>query len=307
MTRMRTGKLIAAVTAVSVLIGGGVVALTWLRASSAAGEVRPLDETLRTDELVVRYSADFTAERLGPNAVLLSRNVVRPLHWAGVETISFDRLPLGGGDGTNLRALSEGVIDPGFAKSRANGDRIDHIEGRAATCSGRPAWETTAIEEGPLLPRRKFRACVFVRGESVFLVAYHVPADLAERDEHVLHRIAEAFEPTAPAAPTATPGRDPATSDNDRVVASLRSRFRACYQDGLNKDPTVEGGTTIAVSIAPDGRVRSVTPSQTPDAGVLPDEVTECIASALRNATFSTQAATGTTLHVPVRFVPHAR
>ncbi len=89
-------------------------------------------------------------------------------------------------------------------------------------------------------------------------------------------------------------------SDADRVIAGLRPRFRACYQQGLAQDPSMQGKVTIAVSVGPNGEVSSAEPSS--NAG-LSAGVAACIARAIRNAQFSAPGGSGSKLSVPVTFV----
>jgi len=95
----------------------------------------------------------------------------------------------------------------------------------------------------------------------------------------------------------ATPSGNP-VSDADRVIASLRRKFKACYQAGLSQDPTIQGRVVIVAKIAPDGAVDSTTSEQTP----LPKPVTNCLERAVRNAQFSPPGGTGSTLRIPITF-----
>lgn len=88
-------------------------------------------------------------------------------------------------------------------------------------------------------------------------------------------------------------------SGADRVIASLRGRFRACYQKGLNADSTMSGKVIIATRIQPNGEVQSADVAS--NAG-LSSEVTSCIAGAIKHAQFDQQPGM-TTLNVPVSFV----
>ena len=82
----------------------------------------------------------------------------------------------------------------------------------------------------------------------------------------------------------------------DHVIAGLRGRFRACYQRGLQSDPTMSGKVTISAKIAPNGEVTSA--DVTSSAGVS-NEVAQCMAGVIKHAQFDAQP-NATTLNVPV-------
>jgi hypothetical protein len=82
------------------------------------------------------------------------------------------------------------------------------------------------------------------------------------------------------------------------VVAGLRGRFKACYQKGLNADPTMSGKVVITAKIGPNGEVSSADVASN---NGLSSEVTSCIASAVKRAQFDTQPGP-TTLSIPVSF-----
>lgn len=42
------------------------------------------------------------------------------------------------------------------------------------------------------------------------------------------------------------------------MVARLRGRFRRCYEQGLNRDPDMQGAVTLVLKVAPDGTVADV-------------------------------------------------
>ena len=90
-----------------------------------------------------------------------------------------------------------------------------------------------------------------------------------------------------------------AISDADRVIASLRPKFKACYQTGLNADPSLSGKVVITAKIAPTGEVDSANPTE----NTLNASVGACIARAVRNAQFAAPGGTGSTLRIPVTFV----
>lgn len=93
-------------------------------------------------------------------------------------------------------------------------------------------------------------------------------------------------------------------SDADRVVAGLRPRFRACYQQGLNSDPNMSGKVVISAKVGPNGEVSSADISQ--NTGLSPS-VASCIARVVRNAQFSPPGGGGSTLNIPVTFVQQGK
>jgi hypothetical protein len=109
---------------------------------------------------------------------------------------------------------------------------------------------------------------------------------------------------TASAGPTLridTPavGASGAVTDADRVIASLRSRFRKCYQDGLASNPTISGKAVIVAKIGPNGEVLETVIASNDG---LPGSVTSCISRVIGNAQFSSSGGVST-LRVPVSLV----
>ncbi|MEM9694538.1 MAG: energy transducer TonB [Myxococcota bacterium] len=49
-----------------------------------------------------------------------------------------------------------------------------------------------------------------------------------------------------------------AISNASSVIARMRSRFRRCYQTGLNSNPDLQGAVSLAVKVGPNGEVLSV-------------------------------------------------
>ena len=86
----------------------------------------------------------------------------------------------------------------------------------------------------------------------------------------------------------------------ERVVAGLRAKFRSCYNQGLQSDPTMQGAVTISTKVAPNGEVSSA--DVVSNSG-LSDSVAKCIARAVRNAQFDAPGGTGSTINIPVKFV----
>ncbi|AKV01732.1 putative abductin-like protein [Labilithrix luteola] len=93
-------------------------------------------------------------------------------------------------------------------------------------------------------------------------------------------------------------------SDADRVIAGLRARFRSCYQQGLNSDPSMSGKVIISAKVGPNGEVSSADVSQ--NTGLSPT-VASCIANVVKRATFSAPGGGGSTLQIPVTFVQQGK
>jgi hypothetical protein len=86
---------------------------------------------------------------------------------------------------------------------------------------------------------------------------------------------------------------------SDAVIASLRPRFKACYQAGLRTNPKMVGKVVLAARVTADGAVESVVPG--PPQGLSADVVT-CLADVLKSATFQAPGGGGGSLNVPVQF-----
>lgn len=93
-------------------------------------------------------------------------------------------------------------------------------------------------------------------------------------------------------------------SDADRVIAGLRARFRSCYQQGLNSDPSMAGKVIISAKVGPNGEVSSADIAQ--NTGLSPT-VASCIANVVKRATFSAPGGGGSTIQVPVTFVQQGK
>ena len=87
--------------------------------------------------------------------------------------------------------------------------------------------------------------------------------------------------------------------NGEHVLASLRSRVRACYNQGLQMDPSIGGTLHMSVQLAPTGAVVTVEASS--NSG-LPDQVAKCTSRVLKSATFE-PTPSGSTLALQVRFV----
>jgi len=79
----------------------------------------------------------------------------------------------------------------------------------------------------------------------------------------------------------------------------MRAGFRNCYQRGLAQDPTAQGSLRLAISVARDGSVSSVTPSAV--TGNVPASVVACVVARARAAQFDSPGGTAT-VTVPVTF-----
>lgn len=86
----------------------------------------------------------------------------------------------------------------------------------------------------------------------------------------------------------------------EATVASLRPRFRRCYQDGLRDDATMTGKVTLAAKIAPNGDVASSSPEGV--VGLSP-KVVACLQAAVAKVSFGAPGDAGSTVRIPVSFV----
>jgi len=130
----------------------------------------------------------------------------------------------------------------------------------------------------------------------------YVPARPADLDS-ALHRDAGAPEAGAPDAGATDAGGAGLISNADVVVASLKGKFRDCYQRGLQADPTMAGRVLISAKVDPDGGVVS---SDIASVAGLSNDVASCIAGVVKAATFSPprSGAGASTLQIPVTFKP---
>ena len=86
----------------------------------------------------------------------------------------------------------------------------------------------------------------------------------------------------------------------EATIARLRPGFRSCYNKGLANDPSMAGKLVLAIKIAPNGDVSSV--SKVGGSG-LSSDVEQCIIRKAKNATFDAPGGSGSTVQVPVTFV----
>lgn len=92
----------------------------------------------------------------------------------------------------------------------------------------------------------------------------------------------------------------PVTIDAERTIMTLRPRFKRCYQKGLATDPEMSGKLIMAIDLAPNGDVSSV--SKAGGSG-LSTTVEDCLMTTVRRASFDAPGGGGATLEVPVTFV----
>jgi hypothetical protein len=87
----------------------------------------------------------------------------------------------------------------------------------------------------------------------------------------------------------------------DKVIWSLRPKFNTCYENGLKKDPKLEGSVTLSAKIDRDGKVSAVTPKLVTG---LNDAVVKCLADQLKAASFAAAGGMNytTSLDIPVGF-----
>jgi hypothetical protein len=88
-------------------------------------------------------------------------------------------------------------------------------------------------------------------------------------------------------------------SDAEAVVASLRPRFKACYQRGLAVDPSLQGCVVLRTFVAPSGTVEK---SAVFVREGLTDAVIQCLEGAVQSAKFAPPGGTGSALQIPVTF-----
>jgi hypothetical protein len=89
----------------------------------------------------------------------------------------------------------------------------------------------------------------------------------------------------------------PDGSDVYRVVAGTRPRMRACYNKGLEQDPTMAGKLVLSVTFGPNGEVTKV--DVVSNTG-LSQSVASCVTRVLRNMQ---SRSGGATVSVPLMFV----
>jgi hypothetical protein len=89
-------------------------------------------------------------------------------------------------------------------------------------------------------------------------------------------------------------------SNAERVIAGLRPAFRRCYEQGLDKDPSMSGDVTVRARVRATGEVDSTTVMS--QNGLSPG-VTACIRRKIETAEFDKPAGSNATIDIPVKFV----
>ncbi len=117
-----------------------------------------------------------------------------------------------------------------------------------------------------------------------------------------------------PAAGTAAPKTDDAPKkgaepgrgrdDIQAIVAARRDEARACYDEGLKKNPSLEGDLDIKWTIDPDGNVKDAGDDASRST-IHDKDVTACIAAIIQRVKFA-RSAKGfeTRTHYPFNFHP---
>ncbi len=145
-------------------------------------------------------------------------------------------------------------------------------------------------------------------------------ADFADVKASIGKLIAAAPSPldTPGSAPTAPPGSlppappivevrlgkttsAPPVSDADRVVASLRARFRACYMRGTPADLKHGGKLNVRATLEPNGEVSgtAIVENQGFSAAI-----ETCVKGVVNRTTFDAPGGTGATVDIPMLLVP---
>jgi len=92
-------------------------------------------------------------------------------------------------------------------------------------------------------------------------------------------------------------------SNAQGAIARLRPGFRACYNAGLASDPTMSGKIVLLIKVGTNGDVEQVAKG---GGSGLSSDVEACIMNRARSATFVAPGGDGSTVNVPVTFVPQA-
>jgi hypothetical protein len=103
---------------------------------------------------------------------------------------------------------------------------------------------------------------------------------------------------------TGAPTTSGPIADAESVVASLRRRFRRCYEKGLAHDSAMSGSVVVAAKVSPNGEVSSVDAKNVQG---LSSDVVSCIEVVVRGAQFTAPHGTGSTIEIPVKFVQQTR
>lgn len=89
-------------------------------------------------------------------------------------------------------------------------------------------------------------------------------------------------------------------SNAERVLAAARGRIRACYQNGLNSNPDMEGRISFVVSIGGSGSVSNANVTPT---GTINGSVVSCIQGVLKGLNFEAPEGGAATVNGSYNFV----
>ncbi|MCU0681184.1 MAG: AgmX/PglI C-terminal domain-containing protein [Polyangiaceae bacterium] len=89
-------------------------------------------------------------------------------------------------------------------------------------------------------------------------------------------------------------------SNAERVLAAARGRIRACYQNGLNSNPDMEGRVSFVVSIGGSGSVSNANVTPT---GTINGSVVSCIQGVLKGLNFEAPEGGAATVNGSYNFV----
>ena len=118
-------------------------------------------------------------------------------------------------------------------------------------------------------------------------------------------------EASAPSAPMVDAAADagPTNADDElaariRLVVTGESRnLRACYEKGLERDPTMQGHVVLVLDVSENGQATKVLEGKREGLG---DEEIKCFARVLKAARFHDGAARSMRVQVPLTFSPRA-
>ena len=108
------------------------------------------------------------------------------------------------------------------------------------------------------------------------------------------------IEPTLDASAAGTDAGFVPIANADVVVASLRKKFRSCYNAALAKDASEQGKVVLSTMVDATGAVESVVPSWKVG---LSDEAVQCFGNVVKDAHFAPPGGKGATLNIPITFV----
>jgi beta-lactamase regulating signal transducer with metallopeptidase domain len=113
-------------------------------------------------------------------------------------------------------------------------------------------------------------------------------------------RAASAAAPGVP-APQRNAGGRLSPEVIQAVVRQSFGAFRACYENGLKRNPKLQGTVTVRFAIEPDGHVQDAAD----DGSTLPDaEVVQCVVKGFSALTFPPPEGGYVTVAYPVKFTP---